>query len=104
MLVSVSAKPMIHVGTQPSDGPAMELPLLRESADKREGGENPTMAPREPRYVMRCEDLIPNRKSFVHPARQKHVGWRHSRVAQRSPKKLVGIHGATCPRSVVPVA
>ena len=95
LTVPVSAKPLIHVGAQPSDGPATELALLRESADKREGTENPAMAPRKPRYVMRGEDLIPRGKSFVHPARQRHVGCRHSDVARRSAKRLVEIHGAT---------
>ena len=32
---------------------APELVLLRESADKCESGEKPTMASRQPRYVMR---------------------------------------------------
>jgi hypothetical protein len=104
MYVAASDKPMIHVGTQPSNGPAMELALLGESTDKREGAENPSMAPRKPRYVMRGEDLIPRGKSFVHPARQRHVGCRLRRGAQRSSNRIVDIHGATYPSSVVPVA
>jgi hypothetical protein len=40
MYVPVWAKPLIHVGTQPFDGPAMELAFLRKSADKRGGGDN----------------------------------------------------------------
>lgn len=71
--MTTSAEPFIHVRAKPPNGPAPELVLLRESADKRKGGDEPPMTAGQPRYVVRGEDLIPRRESFVDPAGERHV-------------------------------
>ena len=91
------AKPLFYICAKPPDWAAAELVLLRKSADKGEGVEKPVVPTREPRYFMRGQDLVPRRKSFVDPARERHVRGGESRLAQRSLRRVVDIHGATCP-------
>jgi hypothetical protein len=104
LCVAAPAEPLFHFCAKPPDWAAAELVFLRKSADKGEGVEKPVVPTREPRYFMRGQDLVPYWKSFVDPARERHVCGGESRLAQRSPRRVVDIHGATCPLRVVPVA
>jgi len=87
------AEPVIDIRAKPSDGLAAELALLRESADKRESGENPAMTSRQSRYVVRGQDLIPGRESFVDPAGKRYVGRRDRRPADRPQPRVFDAHG-----------
>jgi hypothetical protein len=86
------AEPVIHIRAKPSDGLAAELTLLRESTDKRQSGENPAVTSRQSRYVVRGQDLIPGRESFVHPAGKRYVDRRGRRPADRPQPCVFDVH------------
>jgi hypothetical protein len=86
------AEPVIHIRAKPSDGLAAELTLLRESADKRQSGENPAVTSRQSRYVVRGQDLIPGRESLVHPAGKRYVDRRCRRPADRPQPRVFDAH------------
>ena len=71
--VAAPAKPFVHVRAKPPNRSPAEFVLLRESAENRESGEKPAMAARQPRYVTRCQDLIPRWESFVDPAGERNI-------------------------------
>jgi hypothetical protein len=87
------AEPIIHIRAKPPDGLAAKLPLLRESTDKRKSGENPTMTSRQSRDVVRGQDLIPGRESFVDPARKRYIDGRDRRPADRPQPRVFDAHG-----------
>jgi hypothetical protein len=87
------AEPIIHIRAKPPDGLAAKLPLLRTSTDKRESGENPTMAPRQAGDVVRRQDFIPSRESFIDPAGKRYVDGCDRRQADRPQPRVFDAHG-----------